>query len=87
MTVIPILIGALCTVTKGLIQGLEDMEIRGRVKTIKTTALLGSATILRRVLDIWRDLWSLKLLLENISWRWCEKLKRVKKNNKASAGN
>ena len=33
MTVIPIVIGALGTDTKGLIQGLEDLEIRGREKT------------------------------------------------------
>ena len=48
--VIPIVIGALDTVTKGLVQGLVDLEIRGRVETIKTTALLRSARILRRVL-------------------------------------
>ena len=42
-------IGALRTVTKGLIQGLEDLEIRGRVETIQTTALLRSTRILRRV--------------------------------------
>ena len=34
VTVIPIEIGALGTITKGLIQGLEDLEIRGRVETI-----------------------------------------------------
>ena len=31
MTVISIVIGALDTVTKGLVKGLEDLEIRGRV--------------------------------------------------------
>ena len=45
-----IVIGALGTITKELVQGLEDLEIRGRVKTIQTTALLRSARILRRVL-------------------------------------
>ena len=34
VTIIPIVIGALGTVTKGLIKRLEDLEIRGRVKTI-----------------------------------------------------
>ena len=34
VTVIPIVIGAHDTVTKGLMQGLEDLEIRGRVETI-----------------------------------------------------
>ena len=60
VTVIPIVIGAFGTVTKVLIQGLEDLEIRGRVETIQTTALR-SVRILRRVLETWRDLLSLKL--------------------------
>ena len=48
---IPIVIGALGTVIKGLVQGLEDLEIREWVETIQTTALLRSARILRRVLE------------------------------------
>ena len=48
VTVIPIVIDALGTVTKELVQGLE---IRRQVKTIQTTALLRSARILRRVLE------------------------------------
>ena len=40
VTVIPILIGALGTVTKELVWELEDLEIRGWVETIQTTALL-----------------------------------------------
>ena len=51
VTVIPIVIGALSTVTKGLVQGLEDLEIRGRVESIQNTALLRIARILRRVLE------------------------------------
>ena len=51
VTFIPIVIGALGTVTKGLVKGLENLEIRGRVETIQTTALLGSARILRRMLE------------------------------------
>ena len=51
VTFIPIVIGALDTVTKGLLKGLEDLEIRGRVETIQTTTLLRSARILRRVLE------------------------------------
>ena len=43
-----ILIG---TVSNGLVQGLENLEITGRVETIQTTALLTSARILRRVLE------------------------------------
>ena len=51
LTVIPFVISTLGTVTKGLIQELEDLEIRGRVETIQSTALLKLARILRRVLE------------------------------------
>ena len=50
-TIIPIVIGAFGTVTKGLLKGLEDLEVGGRVETIQTTALLRTARILRRVLE------------------------------------
>ena len=58
VTVIPIVIGALGTVIKELVQGQEDLEIKGRVETIQTTALLRSARILRKVLESWGDLLS-----------------------------
>ena len=51
VTVIPIVIGAFGTVTKGLLKDLEDLEIGGRVETIQTTALLKTDRILRRVLE------------------------------------
>ena len=47
VTVIPIVIVTLSRVTKGLLQGLEDLEIRGGVETIQTTGLLTSARILK----------------------------------------
>ena len=40
VTIIPIVIVAFGTVTKGLLNGLEDLEVGGRVETIKTTTLL-----------------------------------------------
>ena len=46
---------SLGTVTKGLLKGREDLEIRGRVETTQTTTLLKSARILRG------DLLSLKV--------------------------
>ena len=49
--VIPSVIGALGTVSKGLKNELEDLKIRGRIETIQTTALLRSARIMRRVLE------------------------------------
>ena len=51
VTVVSIVIGALRTVTKGLVQGLEDLEIRKLMETIQATALLRSARILRKVLE------------------------------------
>ena len=51
VTIIPIVIGAFGTVTKGLLKGLEDLELRGRGETAQTTALLRTARILRRVLE------------------------------------
>ena len=38
------------TVRKGLLKGLEDLEVNGRLETIQTTALWRTARILRRVL-------------------------------------
>ena len=67
VTIVPIVIGALGTVTKGLLKGLEDLEVRGRVETIQTTALLRTARILRRVLETWGNLLSLKLQWKTIS--------------------
>ena len=61
VTIILIVIGAFGTVTKGLLKGLEDLVRRGLVETIQTTKLLRTARILRRVLDTWGDLLSLKL--------------------------
>ena len=51
VTIIQIVIGALGTVTKGLIKGLEDLETKGRVESIQTTSLLISVRILKRVLE------------------------------------
>ena len=43
VTIIPIVIGAFSTVTKGLSKGLEDLEVGGRLETIQTAALLRTA--------------------------------------------
>ena len=67
VTIVPIVIGTLGTVTKGLLKGLEDLGVSGRVETIQTTALLRMARILRRVLETWGDLLSLKLQWKTIS--------------------
>ena len=67
VTIVPIVIGALGTITKGLLKGLEDLEVGRRVETIQTTALLRTARILRRVLETWGDLLSFELQCETIS--------------------
>ena len=51
VTIVPILIGALGTITKGLLKGLEDLEVGGRVETIQMTGLLRTGRIQRRVLE------------------------------------
>ena len=51
VTVIPVVIGALGTNTKELVQEHQDLEIRGRVETILTIAFLRSARILQIALE------------------------------------
>ena len=51
MTNIPIVIGAFGTVITGLLKGMEDLEVGGRVETIQATALLRKGRILGRVLE------------------------------------
>ena len=60
MKVIPIVVGALGRVPEGLKKRLEELEIRGGIKTLQLTALLRSTRRPRRVLENWRDLLLLK---------------------------
>ena len=62
VTIIPIVTGTFGTLTKGLLKGLEELEVGGRVETIQKTALLRTARILRRVLETsWCDImWVLR---------------------------
>ena len=39
VAIVPIVIGALSTITKGLLKGLEDLEIGGRVETIQNDSI------------------------------------------------
>ena len=48
-----IVIGAFGTVTKGLLKGLEDWEVGGRVETIQITTLL-------RKPEHWEESWRLE---------------------------
>ena len=53
VTIIPIVIGAFGTVTKGLLKRLEDWEVGGQMETIQTTALLER-------LEYWEECWRLE---------------------------
>ena len=74
VTIVPTAIGAFDTVTKGLLKGLEDLEVGEWVETIQTTTLLKTTGILKRVLETWGQLLSLNLQWKTISLRMCEKL-------------
>ena len=52
----------------------KELEIRGRIETIQTTAMLRSDRILRRVLETRGVLLSFRLLWKTTSLCWCEKL-------------
>ena len=65
--IVQIAIGAFGTVTKGLLKDLEDLEVSWRVETIQTTALLKTSRILRRILETWGNLLSLKFQWKTIS--------------------
>ena len=64
MTIVTIVI---VTVTHGLLKGQEELEKRGGVQTIRITNSLCTARILRKVLETWWDLLSLKNLWKIIS--------------------
>ena len=64
VTVLPIVIGILGildTVKKGLMQGLEDLEKKRTRRDHPNYSIVKSARLLRRDLDTWGDLLSLKL--------------------------
>ena len=65
VAIVPILISAIGTITKGLLKGLEYSEVGRRVEIIQMTALLRTARILTRVLEIWGELLLLKLQWKN----------------------
>ena len=66
VTIKPIVIGVFCTFTKRLQKGLKDLKLGVRGETNQTTTLMRTARILRRVLETWGDLLSLKLQWKTI---------------------
>ena len=61
LTMIPIVIGTLATVTKVFVQRQENLDIREHEETIQTIALLKSAKTLRKVMETCRNEQSLKI--------------------------
>ena len=51
--VVPVVVGALGSVSKKLAGHLEQLEIKNRTRTMRKSALLGSASTLRKVLEVW----------------------------------
>ena len=52
---IPVVVGALGTVKKGMIENIEKVSKRANVTEIQKICMLGSARILRKVLSIWTE--------------------------------
>ena len=73
--VVPVVVGALGAILKGLIKWMEDLEIWGQGETMQTTTLR-LARILRRVLETWGYLQSLEPQWETINESRCEKLSK-----------
>ena len=72
--ILPFVIGAFGTVTKGLLKGLEELDVGRRVENIQTTTLLRTTRLLRLVPETWGDLPSLNLYWKTICLRKCETL-------------
>ena len=53
--VIPVVVGALGTVKKGMIENIEKVSKRANVTEIQKICMLGSARIIRKVLSIWTE--------------------------------
>ena len=67
-TVVTVIVtGTIGTVSKELVRWQEELEIKGRVETTKTIVFMRSAKILRKVLETWEDMLSLRLQLKPIS--------------------
>ena len=71
--VIPVVVDALGTVPKGLESRLEELEIRRRIKIIQATVLLRIVRIMRKVLETWEDLLSIRFQWKTFSYCWWDK--------------
>ena len=69
------------TFTKGLVQGLEELDIRGRVETIQTTTLLSSPRLLWRVQETWSAFYVIHTLMKDYQLMQAWKIHDVYDNN------
>ena len=61
VTVIPIIVGTLETISKNLEKRFKEQKIRERIEIIPSTVLVKSVWILRKVLETWEVLLPLRL--------------------------
>ena len=53
--VIPVVVGALGTVKKGMVENIKKVSERATMTEIQKICMLGSARILRKVLSVWTE--------------------------------
>ena len=53
--VIPVVVGALGTIKKGMVENIKKVSERATVTDIQKICMLGSARILRKVLSVWTE--------------------------------
>ena len=61
--VIPVVVGALGTIKKGMVENIKRVSERANVTETQQISVLGSAPILRKVLNVWLMYGSLQKLL------------------------
>ena len=78
VTIVPIVIGALGTITEGLLKGPEGLEVGGRVETIQNDSIVENGQNTETSPGDLRRLVVTQLQWKTIRCRWCEKLSRIK---------
>ena len=73
--VIPVVVGALGTVKKGMVENIKKVSERTNMTEIQKICMLGSAWILRKVLSVWTEwlTWVTDALGAWFASGWCTK--------------
>ena len=73
--VIPVVVGALGTVKKGMVENIKKVSERATMTEIQKICILGSARILRKVLSVWTEwlTWVTDALGAWFAPGWCTK--------------